>query len=152
MSVQSISGKKLVPMILEQLESGNEFPLIVTGHSMSPTLYHERDRVYLVSPKIRKPANYEIVFFARENGTYVLHRIIKVQTDGQFLINGDAQTWTEVIKFNQVLAVVERIERKGRIINCDNFWYRVYVHLWIGIKPVRGIFMRFCNRIRKLWK
>lgn len=150
MSIYSMPGRELVPLILEKLKQGEEFPLVVTGHSMSPTLYHLRDRVYLVSAEKREPKKYDIVLFVRKDGAYVLHRILSVLPDGKYLINGDAQTWTESIERSQILAVVGRIERNNRQISCDNNYYKAYVTFWIWLKPIRGYIMELCRKLKKL--
>lgn len=144
-----------IPQLIEKMRTvtaaGGTFPLRVMGYSMNPTLGSARDTVYLVSPKERPPKKDEIVFFVRPDGRGVLHRLIRVLPDGSFLINGDAQNWTETIQPEQVIAVVSHFERKNRQIACDGRIYRMYVRLWGFLRPARpaicGIF-RLLGRIR----
>ena len=119
--------------------SGNVFQLRVMGYSMNPTLGHARDTVYLVSPTQRAPQKGDIVFFVRPDGQGVLHRLIRVLPDGCFLMNGDAQCWTETIRPEQVVAVVSHFIRKGKDISCDGHIYRCYVRLWGALRPLRPL-------------
>lgn len=145
-----------MPQLIEKLRrvtaTGETFPLRVMGYSMNPTLGSARDTVYLVSPTQRAPKKGEIVFFVRPDGHGVLHRLIRVFPDGSFLINGDAQSWTETIQPEQVIAVVSHFERKNRQISCDGRLYRMYVGVWGFLRPVRPAIcsvFRLVGRIRK---
>lgn len=128
---------QLIKKIHDVTASGVVFPLRVMGYSMNPTLGSGRDTVYLVSPEQRVPQSGEIVFFVRPDGRGVLHRLIRILPDGSFLINGDAQSWTETIQPQQVIAVVSHFQRKNRQISCDGRIYRCYVHIWGLLRPVR---------------
>lgn len=136
------SAEELVPVIREVLEAGGAFTLKVTGYSMTPTLKHLRDQVQLVSPAVRPARTGEIVFFEREGGVFVLHRIIGVLPEGRLLINGDAQNWTESILPEQIIGVVNRMERRGRWISCDRPFYRMWVKVWGTLRPLRPFLLR----------
>ena len=112
----SFYGREVVPLIREVLASGGSFDLTVSGTSMSPTLKPERDQVRLKAPQRKMPEKYPILFFQRDDGTYVLHRKIRGGRQGIWVINGDAQAWTECIQPGQVIGVVYEIRRKGRWI------------------------------------
>lgn len=145
-----------MPQLIERMRrviaAGGTFPLRVMGYSMNPTLGNARDIVWLVSPAERPPKKGEIVFFVRPDGRGVLHRLIRVLPDGRYLINGDAQSWTETILPEQVIAVVSRFRHKNRPISCDGRFYRMYVGIWELLRPVRPIIsavMRIFGRICK---
>lgn len=132
-----------MPQLIEKMRkvtaAGGVFPLHVMGYSMIPTLGNGRDIVWLVSTEQRPPKKGEILFFVRPDGHGVLHRLIRVLPDGNFLINGDAQSWTEIIFPQQVIAVVSHFKRKNRLISCDGRLYRAYVRLWEFLRPVRPV-------------
>ncbi len=142
---QVLTAEKLAPVIFDVVESGGVFPLVVTGTSMTPTLHPQRDKVFLVSPKQRVPKKKDIVLFQREDGTYVLHRIIGKDKSGKLQINGDAQTWTEWILPEQIVAVVDALERKGKKFFVDSKKYGLYVWLW-GFGRICRPFMFRANR------
>ena len=150
--ITTLDMPQLIKTMRKVTATGGTFPLRVMGYSMNPTLGNARDIVWLVSPAERPPKKGEIVFFVRPDGRGVLHRLIRVLPDGNFLINGDAQSWTETIRPEQVIAVVSRFRRKNRPISCDGQFYRMYVGIWELLRPVRpaicGV-MRLIGRIRK---
>ena len=148
----SYSEKDLVPIMEEVIQSGGSCKLKVTGYSMTPTLRHLKDSVVLVSPEKRQPKKNEIVFIKRDTGKHVLHRLRKIIDDQSFIMNGDAQQWTEVVRFNQVIGVVDSFYRGDKEVSCDNIKYKTYVKLWVLCKPIRPLIFRFRNLVRKVIK
>ena len=148
----SYSEKDLVPIMEEVIQSGGSCKLKVTGYSMTPTLRHLKDSVVLVSPEKRQPKKNEIVFIKRDTGKHVLHRIRKIIDDQSFIMNGDAQQWTEVVRFNQVIGVVDSFYRGDKEVSCDNIKYKTYLKLWVLCKPIRPLIFRFRNLVRKVIK
>lgn len=133
------SAVDFVPVLQEILEQGDSVCLNVTGTSMSPTLRNRIDSVELVSCKKYFPKKYDILFFQRDDGTYVLHRMLKVDSAGRFVMNGDGQNWREMIRQDQVIAVVRQICRKGRWFTVSEPGYVWYVVIWtkfVGIRPL----------------
>lgn len=137
----ALPKEKLVPLIKATLNGGSPFILNVTGQSMRPTLKFKGDKVELVSTETRPVRKYEIVFFERENGDCVLHRVIKKKGD-ELTLNGDAQLWTEKVDASQVLGVVNRFNRNGKWISCDSFVYRFYSRIWLLTKPVCRVLLK----------
>ena len=148
----SYNEKDIVPIMEEVIESGGSCKLRVTGYSMTPTLRHLKDSVVLVSPQKRKPKKDEIVFIKRDSGKHVLHRIRKIIDDNSFVMNGDAQQWTEVVRFDQVIGVVEAFYRDDKLISCDNKKYKIYMKLWVICKPIRPIIFKSRSLIKKIIK
>ena len=52
-------------------------------------------------------------------------------------MNGDAQGWTEVVRKDQVIAYVKKIERKGIEIKCSNIIYKFIIFIWMKLRPYR---------------
>ena len=92
---------ELMPLICEKLEEGREVTFSPHGSSMLPLLKEGRDTVTLAKPagKLKK---YDIPLYRRENGQFVLHRVVRV---------GDTYT---CIGDNQF----ERARCKRRADNC----------------------------------
>lgn len=70
---------ELVPIIREVLDSGSEFRLFPRGKSMLPTIVEGEDSVLLAPPEEVKV--WDAVLYQRENGQYVLHRIVAEHED-----------------------------------------------------------------------
>ena len=96
------------------LEKDLLVPLLVTGGSMVPFLRHRRDVVYIRGIRYQSPREGDVILFCREGGqALVLHRVLSRYADGSFQVGGDAQTWTEVVRPEQILGVVTWLSRNG---------------------------------------
>ncbi len=129
MKVKEFKGLDLVPIIKEAIKNDGEFKLLVSGNSMSPVLKDKRDYVYLKSIEKHTLKRGDIVFIRRDTGEYVLHRVYKIIENKGFIMNGDAQGWTEVVRKDQVIAYVKKIERKGIEIKCSNIIYKFIIFI-----------------------
>lgn len=106
------------------------------GVSMMPLLRQKRDIIEIRKKEPGRNKKYDVVLYKR-NKKYILHRILKVLPDG-YLIAGDHCTVIEKdIKDENILGVMTRVIRDGKSITPDNFWYKVYVHLWCDFYPIR---------------
>lgn len=128
--------------LLEELSANNETVGVpVSGFSMNPFLANERDQVFFQYPD-RPLKRGDIVFFKRNNGQYVLHRIWKAAPEGYYIV-GDAQTQIEgPIDGDQVFGLVTQVRRKGKLIGPRNFWWQFFAKVWIRMVPVRPAVMR----------
>lgn len=147
----SIPSNQLFPAVEDILKDGTQFKLVVTGDSMRPFLHHRRDSVILSGPNIASLRCGDIVLIRRDDDKYALHRVRRLLPDG-FIMNGDAQTRTEHIRYNQVIAVVSKIIRNSKLISCDNRLYRFLCELWMLLWPVRGIFIRCSGLLKRMCK
>lgn len=116
--------------------SVDALPLVITGNSMSPFLIHGRDTVYL--SRLTRPARRgDMLLYQRDSGGYVLHRVYKAGPEGLTMI-GDAQTVMEPgIRREQVIAIVTKVERKGKLMTSGSFWWEFFEKAWIRIIPLR---------------
>ena len=134
------------------LQTVEMLPLVVTGNSMLPFLAHKRDTVYLT--KIKKPLKVgDMVLYQRLNGEYILHRICRIK-DKTYCMVGDAQTVIEPdITEEQLIAVVCKAQRKGKVQKPGCFWWFFFEKIWIRLVPFRRflgkLFTFFWNRFRK---
>ena len=71
----------LAELIQLQLEKGGRATLTVTGVSMYPMLRNCVDKVVLI-PITGRQKKGDIIFYRRDNGQYILHRIISVTQEG----------------------------------------------------------------------
>lgn len=133
------------------LQAGAEVPLVVTGNSMVPFLRDRRDKVYLKSPDAMPVRTGDILFFKRDGGQWILHRLHHFTADGLLVINGDGQTWFEVIRPDQVLGVVARISRSGRTPFAARRWdWALLRRIWKVLLPVRPALLRVLGWIGRL--
>lgn len=151
MKTKIVDTRKYVSVLQELTEEGRTVTLLISGNSMSPFLVHERDYIFF-----RKPENElkkgDMVFFRRDTGEYVMHRICKVKND-QYFIVGDAQNVIEgPVRRDQIFAKVIRVERKGRQIGPGDFWWEFFEHIWINLIPFRRMLVRIYSVLKRILK
>lgn len=140
------SGIELVDLI----NNGATVPVLVTGSSMLPFLKNGRDTVWLAKEENLRRG--QILFFRRSNGMFVLHRIRRIYPDGRILVNGDAQTWCEIVYPEQVIAVVCAISRNGKIRRTNHLFLKIRDCLWYPTRPLRPIIFRTYGMLKKIFK
>ena len=151
---RSIPMEELYKVLLLQLENGGRARLTVTGRSMLPLLRAYRDAVELI-PVSGEQEKGKIILYRRDNGQYVLHRIVRKTAEG-YICCGDNEAAREPVEQRQLLAVVDGLIRKGKRVALNNLSYRMYVGLWVGLFCFRGPYIkirRWCGqRYRKIRK
>ena len=85
-----IDTREYIDALRGLVEEGREVSMVIAGSSMSPFLIHKRDVICFRSPD-RSFRTGDMVFYLRDNGRYVMHRICRVRPEGYYLV-GDAQT------------------------------------------------------------
>ena len=109
---------------------------------MLPMLYHRRDKVCLVKPQGKRLKKYDIPLFVRQDGKYILHRIVAVKAEG-YVVVGDNQCTKEYpVQPSQILGVVKGFWRNGKYTSCDDFFYRTYCRLWVSLYPARRLYFK----------
>lgn len=127
-----------------------------TGVSMLPLLRQGRDLMVIEK---RAPGErcqrYDAVLFKRDNGQYVLHRILKVR-EQDYYIAGDNCFSGEYVEDGQILGIMTEVIRDGKTVPVTDLRYRIYVHLWCDCYPVRmGLLWGksvIARIVRRLWK
>lgn len=144
-----VSLSELLPIIEEQLNAGKNVCFTPNGISMQPMLYQGRDSVIL-SPTPAVLKKYDLPLYRRDDGQFVLHRIVKVNKDGTYTLCGDNQYIRENgISHSQVIGLVTAFTRKDKRISCKNPIYRLYCFFRVQNRYLYGLTMRIKGRIFK---
>ena len=118
----------LMPLIREQLSLGKTVRFSPRGTSMLPMLRQGIDKVVL-SPLPQRLKKYDLPLYQRDNGQYVLHRIVEVGETYTCL--GDNQFDKESgLKPEQMIALVTAFTRGDREYSVTDWRYRVYCRVW----------------------
>ena len=143
----SYTYSMLEPIITEKLANGATVTIQPKGTSMLPLIRQGQDEVVLKKPSGRLK-KYDIPFYKRKSGQFVLHRIVKVRKN-DYIICGDNQTDYEYnITDDMILAVVEAIKRDGKTIPVTDKDYLSYCK-----KHLRNIKKRrFIGKIKRIIK
>lgn len=131
-----------VSALRELVAEGHSVSMLIAGNSMFPFLIHNRDYIYFEKPN-RELRVGDPVFFQRDNGKFVMHRICKVNPDGTFNLIGDNQTGVEPgIRRDQIFALVTQVKRNGKLLKPGDFWWEFFEKVWIRIIPLRRFVWR----------
>ena len=137
---------EMVEMIKEVVSTDGEFRLYPRGTSMLPLIVEGKDSVILARPSLLCVG--DIVLYKRENGQYVLHRIVKMKGDNLFLC-GDNQTDIETgITTNDVIAKAIAVYKgdirfEGNTANVSNYLFKL---------KLKRIFKPTLMRIKRVMK
>ena len=148
---KEVGMANLSPLIEEILHSGGTVELTVTGNSMWPMLHHKVSRVRLAPVGELKKG--DLPLYRRQNGAYVLHRILAVETDGSYTCCGDNQWHLECgLQRAQMIAVVTHFSRKGDDcwVSGNDWKYRLYAQMWMAARPVRRLIFGGWRRLKRM--
>lgn len=147
MKKRVVDAQTYMSVLRELLSQGKEVPLMITGSSMSPFLVHERDEI-LISPPDGIWKKGDLAFFQRKNGHYVMHRIVKVASNGDCFFIGDGQMVTEgPICPEQIFGKITAVKRKGKWIGPGNFWWEFFEHVWLNTISLRPLFRKLYSLV-----
>ena len=136
-----------------ELEKNKVIAFVPGGVSMWPTLKH-RGQSVVVGLKTEKLKRFDVAFYMRENGSYVLHRVMQATEDG-YVMCGDSQWWQEPVKEEQVFGVMLGFYRGKKYIEVTDSKYVKEVEKWYGrrfIRKVRLKLFRIRQKIKSLFK
>lgn len=136
-------------LIREVLASGGEFRLYPHGTSMLPLIRQGRDSVAL--RRLDRPAQtLDILFYQRDDGSFILHRVKEVTEKGLTLW-GDNQIMLEHgVREDQIIGYAARVFRGDREIDLQGLPYRAYLRLW-NLPILRRVILNILWQIRKVF-
>jgi hypothetical protein len=135
----------------EELERSGKLVYTTVGTSMNPMIKQDRDLSIIEKPKGRLK-KYDVAFYKRPNGQYVLHRVVKVLDDGYVILGDNCVNKEFNIKETQILGVLVSLVRNGKEVDLNSFGYKIYVRARYAHYPVRVIIFRTKRFLRKLIK
>lgn len=118
---------ELMPVISSALEEKKPVEMTVTGNSMMPLFLDRISVVRLTCPDDLKTG--DIVLYKRNDGHFVLHRIVKVH-GGLYDIVGDNQFAVDRnVSKEDIIALVDGFSRDGKRWQSSDGLYRVLLPL-----------------------
>ncbi len=144
-----------MPLIRERLSAGSSVSFTPSGVSMRPMLRPNRDTVTLSPLPEGGLKRYDLPLYQRDNGRYVLHRIVGVNGEGLYTCLGDNHIGREPnVRHDQMIALVTSFNRGGKEIPVSAWRYRMYCVFWYRTRIFRRIFRYVLRRLgirRKNW-
>ncbi len=119
------------------------------GTSMNPILRHHQCPVIIKAADDRtKLKKYDIPFYRRDNGQFVLHRIIGKNKDG-FICCGDGQTAPEYgVREDMIFGILVGYYKGDKYIDVKrNTRYKIYSRFWVAIRPIRRVFAKLRSTV-----
>ncbi len=121
------------------------------GDSMLPLIRQGRDLLIIQRPKGRLK-KFDVPLYRRDSGQYVLHRVMEVRED-DYVLCGDNRWRKEYgITDRQILGVLTAVVRKGKELRVTDWQYRLYVHLWCCLYPLRSFYLKGIYVLRRMIK
>lgn len=148
---KKISMEEMAPLIQEILAESGEVSFVSAGTSMLPTIRDRKDTVTLVKPqgKLKKG---DIPFYRRDNGQYILHRVVYVNGD-TYVMCGDNQWENEYnIRHDQIIGVLHSFDRDGKTHKVTDLDYRIYVKLLPLVKYGRKYYYLLKSKVYSFLK
>lgn len=139
-----------------EIEKNGVVAFVPGGNSMWPTLKNEKQSVIIVKPDGRLKEK-DVALYLRDNGLYVLHRVMEVK-DGGYVFMGDSQFVTEFVKDGNIVGVMTGFYRGKKYIDVGDPKYIKEVDDWFRRKKRRKIklaFFRFrvkvANKLKRIF-
>lgn len=121
------------------------------GSSMLPLIRERIDTVRLEKPNGRC-SKYDVIMYQRNNGIYVLHRIIKVKKDS-YVLCGDNQSFLEYnVTDDMIIGIMTGFYRGDTYVSVDNPQYIRYYKKRVftrNFRFVKDLIVRVIKKIAK---
>ena len=122
----------------EVLKTQEEAMSLTRGTSMRPLLRQGRDIVVVKKPQFPLKSADVPLYKVKNRKELVLHRILKVNNVGTYIIRGDNCYGKEHVAENQIVGVMKAFYRDGKYFDCEKSRkYKVYVVLNRMSYPIR---------------
>lgn len=145
---ESITLESLSPILIGMLKENIDVILTISGNSMFPMLISKRDSVVLTNCDKQNLKKGDLPLYVRANGKYVLHRIVGVNKESYNMCGDNQYTIEMNLPKENIIALVKAFERKGKFIECNNIFYRLYYKGIIFSIPLRRVLFLLWRKLR----
>ncbi len=140
----------LMPLFKERLAQGHTVQFGPKGTSMLPMIRQNIDTVVL-APLPGKLKKYDLPLYQRDNGQYVLHRIVKAG-DTYTCIGDNQYEYEYGVRHDQMIGLVTGFYRGEEYISVNRLSYRTYRCLWHRSRWLRPRCRALKSRLGRLIK
>ena len=143
---KDVRMEQLMPLFKERLGKGQTVRFMPRGISMLPMLRQGIDSVVL-SPVPEQLKKYDLPLYQRENGKFILHRI--VETGDTYTCLGDNQFDKEYgVSHDQMIGLVTAFYRGEKYHSVNELGYKIYCRAWYRSRNLRRFLQRCRNCLR----
>ena len=137
----------VMPIMEETLAAGQSVRFSPRGISMLPMLRQGIDSV-VISPIPETLKKYDLPLYRRDDGKYILHRI--VEAGDTYTCIGDNQFEPETgVRRDQMIALVTGFYRGEKYHSVNEPAYRLYCRFWHYSRPIRHFWRRGVGFLRR---
>lgn len=141
--------KVMMEEIRTLISEGKTVTLTVKGNSMNPFIVHLRDRMTLGPWKKEDLKKGTVALVKDTRGNYLIHRIIKVEENTVTLLGDGNIKMTETATFDNIIAIMYSVNRKGREVSIYSCLWKTYSWFWKILTPIRRYPLGLWRRINK---
>lgn len=144
--MNNISLEELWPIMEEQLLAGKTVRFGPKGISMLPLIRQNVDTIVL-KKKPGKLKKYDLPLYRRDDGHFVLHRVVGIDKDGYVMCGDNQAIYEHGITDRHILAIAIGMYRGDEYLSFDNKNYIIYVHKQVRKQAIRrmNIKVRACG-------
>ena len=142
-------NENLYPYVKELLEKKGEAIITVKEKSMLPFIKDNKDQVILEKKDFNSLDKGEIIFFKSRWGDYTISRIYSKSDLGYLTIGDGNLEFDGYVRSKDVLAVVKKIVKMGKQIDCDSYFWKIIFNIWMKLLPMREYLLKIYN-LKKL--
>lgn len=139
----------------EVIEKEGRLVYTNVGDSMMPLIKQGRDLLIIEKKPAGRLKRLDIPLYKRDNGQYVLHRVIKVR-ENDYVICGDNRYSRERgITDRHIIGLLTSVVRNGKELKMSDPRVRLYSHLWCDLFFIRAGILYFKSipkRLKRKWK
>ena len=133
----------------QELDRKGTITYTCRGVSMLPLLRQQKD-LFTITKRQSRCKKYDVAFYKRADGAYVLHRIIKVLPDGYVFLGDNCLNKEYGITDQDVLGVMTSFVRDGKEYAADAGGCLLYAKVWYMLYPVRRLWKLLKLKIRRI--
>lgn len=135
----------------QMLETEGRLIYSNVGDSMMPLIRQGRDLLVIERPSGRLK-KYDVPLYKRDSGQHVLHRILKVRENDYVLCGDNRWTKESGITDKHIIGVLTKVIRDGKELPVTDWRYRLYVHLWCDVFPLRAVLLKVIYVLKRIKK
>lgn len=120
-----------------QIEKNGAIAFVPGGNSMWPMLKNKKQSVIVVA-KTQRLKKFDVAFYLRDNGAFVLHRVMQVLDDG-YVMCGDSQFTLEKVKEENVFGIMTSFYRGKKCVEVTDEKYILQVQRYYARPKIRKI-------------
>lgn len=147
---ENSEGSRMVQAIREN----GRIVSVPVGKSMWPMLKNRKDHIVIAA--VDRPLHrYDVPMYRKAGGHFVLHRIIRVKKDGEYVICGD-NLWRKEynVRDEDIVGVLAGFFKGEHYVECEtNRLYHAYVFVWRFLYPFRSCLLiakEYCAKIKRI--